>query len=61
MPDQTESPESSPTVVSVAEYRKLTGDRETSDEVVVSRLQYLEALCKNVCAIELESYGHVPS
>jgi hypothetical protein len=48
--------EGSSTVVSVAEYRKMLGDNKSTDEQILNRLRYLEALCRNVIRGELENY-----
>jgi len=44
------------TVVSITEYRRLTGDKTSTDERIVERLQYLEAFCRNVIKNELKKY-----
>lgn len=46
------------TVVSVAEYRQLLGDRTSTDERIVERLQFLEAFCRNIIKPELQTYGN---
>ena len=43
-------------MVSVQRYREVLGDYISSDERIVQRLQYLEALCRNVIRLELETY-----
>jgi DNA mismatch repair ATPase MutS len=40
----------------IKEYRKLLNDNVSSDEQIQKRLDYLEALCRNVIRIELEKY-----
>jgi hypothetical protein len=42
----------------IEEYRKLLKDDVSSDEQIQKRLNYLEALCRNVIKIELEK--HLP-
>lgn len=43
-------------LVSVEEYRKILGDYSSSEENILSRLNYLEAFCRNVARFELEEY-----
>lgn len=43
-------------VVSVMEYRTMLGDYKSTDEQILGRLRYLEALCRNVIRTELENY-----
>ena len=40
--------------VSVAEYRKLLNDHESTEEKIQERLNYLEALCRNIIRGELD-------
>jgi DNA mismatch repair ATPase MutS len=40
----------------IKEYRKLLNDNVSSDEQIQRRLDYLEALCRNVIRTELEKY-----
>ncbi len=47
--------ESKETVVSVSEYRKLTGDYTGKEEGILERLQFLEALCRNIIKNELQN------
>ena len=42
--------------ISIAEYRKIMSDEESSDEQILKRLNYLEALCRNVIKSELEEF-----
>lgn len=44
------------TSVTVEEYRKLLNDYISSEEQIIKRLQYLEALCRNNIKSELEKY-----
>jgi hypothetical protein len=44
-------------MVTLEEYREMLGDRESSDEQIISRLQYLEALCRNIIQAELATYA----
>ncbi len=39
--------ESSPTLVSIDEYRHLLGDTTSSNERITERLRFIEALCRN--------------
>lgn len=50
------SPQEIHTVVSISEYRKETKDYKTPDDLVQKRLEYLEALCRNIARKELEKY-----
>lgn len=50
------SPQEIHTVVSISEYRKQTNDYKTPDDVIQKRLEYLEALCRNIAREELEKY-----
>lgn len=43
-------------VISIAEYRRIMNDKASSDTKIVERLQYLEALCRNIIRIEIEKY-----
>ena len=40
----------------IKEYRKLLNDDLSSDEQIQKRLDYLEALCRNVIEMELEKH-----
>lgn len=40
-------------VVTVWEYRRILNDKTSSDEEILSRINYLEALCRNVVRAEL--------
>jgi hypothetical protein len=40
-------------LVSVAEYRKIMNDEESTDEIIRERLEYLGKLCRTVIQIEL--------
>lgn len=44
-------------VFSVAEYRKLLKDRESTDEQIRKRIEYLELLCRDVIGFELQMYA----
>ncbi len=48
--------ESNGLVVSVAEYRKLLGDYQSTDERITDRLRYLEAFCRNIIKPEIKTY-----
>lgn len=43
-------------MVTIAEYRKALNDQRSSDEQIKQRLEYLEALLRNVIQSELASY-----
>jgi hypothetical protein len=43
-------------VISISEYRVLTSDYATSDDMIEKRIQFLEAFCRNVAKNELEKY-----
>ncbi len=43
--------------VTIEEYRKILGDYKSPDNKVIKRIQYLEALCKNIIQSELQNYG----
>ena len=45
-------------VVSVAEYRKLLGDHQSTDERIIERLRYLEAFCRNIIKPEIKTYAN---
>lgn len=42
--------------ISIQEYRKIMSDETSTDEQILKRLNYLEALCKNVIRTELEEF-----
>jgi len=44
------------TIISVAEYRKILGDKKSTNEQVIKRLKYLEALCKNIIKPGIMAY-----
>ena len=43
-------------VLSVGEYRRLLNDHESTDDMVIARLRYIEALCRNLIKPELQAY-----
>lgn len=43
-------------LVSVGEYRKMLDDNISTEEQIRKRLEFLEALCRNVAKSELENY-----
>ena len=43
-------------VVTIDEYRKILDDKDSSDEQITKRIQYIEALCRNIIKQELENY-----
>lgn len=42
--------------ISIQEYRKIMSDKDSTDEQILKRLNYLEALCRNVIKRELEDF-----
>jgi hypothetical protein len=42
--------------ISIQEYRKIMSDETSTDEQIVKRLSYLEALCTNVIRQELDKF-----
>lgn len=43
-------------VISIEEYRKILNDFSSTEEQIKKRLEFLEALCRNVAKLELENY-----
>ena len=43
-------------IISIAEYRKILNDHKSSDEQVIKRLKYLEALCRNIIRPEIKTH-----
>jgi len=43
-------------MISVSEYRKITGDNETSIEKIEKRIKYIETFCRKIIKLELENY-----
>lgn len=43
-------------IIPIEEYRKILEDTESTDEKIVERLQFLEALARNIIRMELEKY-----
>ncbi len=43
-------------MISVAEYRKILNDYTSSEDLIVQRLQYLEALMRNIIRVELHTH-----
>lgn len=43
-------------LVSVDEYREILDDYASTEEQIKKRLEFLEALCRNVAKSELENY-----
>lgn len=43
-------------LVSVAEYRKVLKDTESTDFEITERLRYIESLCRCIIKQELENY-----
>jgi len=44
------------TIIPIAKYRHLLNDSTSTDEKIAERLQYLEALCRNIIRFELEGW-----
>jgi hypothetical protein len=42
--------------ISIQEYRKIMSDETSTDDQILKRLNYLEALCRNVIKQELENF-----
>lgn len=42
--------------ISIQEYRKIMSDETSTDDQILKRLSYLEALCRNVIKQELEKF-----
>lgn len=42
------------TVISIEEYRQMLNDQQSSDELILKRIAFMESLCRNVIRIELE-------
>jgi hypothetical protein len=40
--------------MSIAEYRKIVKDTESTDERIQERIDYIASLCRNIIRIELE-------
>jgi hypothetical protein len=49
-------PHSNANKFSVEEYRKLTGDTVSSNEIIQKRIDFITALCSNVIRQELHSF-----
>ncbi|MBP9760516.1 MAG: hypothetical protein KBD24_04120 [Candidatus Pacebacteria bacterium] len=45
-------------VVSTAEYRRLTGDILTPDDLVARRLRFLERLCRSIIRSTLQEHAN---
>lgn len=43
-------------VVSVDEYRKILNDYSSPKELIIKRIEYLEAFCRNMIKTELREY-----
>lgn len=44
------------TAVSTDEYRRILSDHKSTDEQITKRIQYIEALCRNIIKQEIENY-----
>ena len=43
-------------ILSVTQYRKITKDVDSSDEQIKKRVEYLEALSRNIISNEIKNY-----
>lgn len=43
-------------MITVSEYRKILGDKKSTDDQIIERLNYLEAFCSNIITEEIEKY-----
>ncbi len=43
-------------MVTIEEYRKILGDYTSTDEQIKKRLVYLQAFCRNIIKVEIESH-----
>lgn len=48
-------------LVSIKEYRQIMSDEESADALIISRLEHLEALCRNIARSELARLFHPSS
>ena len=46
---------SSDGLLSVREYRDMLGDQTSTDKQIKKRLEYLEALCRNIIRLEIQN------
>lgn len=44
------------TIVGTERYRTILSDNTSTDEQIIKRLQYIEALCRNVIRNEIKNY-----
>lgn len=44
------------TIVGIQKYRDLLSDTTSTDEQIIKRLQYIEALCRNVIRREIKNH-----
>lgn len=44
------------TIVGISEYRKILADNISTDEQITKRLQYIEALCRNIIRSGIKIY-----
>jgi hypothetical protein len=42
-------------VITADEYRKILNDATSTDEQIAKRVEYLEAFCRNIIKVELET------
>lgn len=43
-------------VISVLDYRRILADNVSTDGQIIKRLQYIEALCRNIIRNEVKKY-----
>lgn len=43
-------------MITVEEYRKITNDQVSSEEIISKRIKFIESLCRNVIRSEIKSY-----
>lgn len=48
-------------MITIAEYRKILGDQISAEKQIKERINYLEALCRNIIKSEIENYVKAPN
>jgi hypothetical protein len=43
-------------MITVEEYRKITNDYRSTEEIINKRIKFIESLCRNVIRSEIKSY-----
>ena len=46
------------TIMTIEKYREILNDYKTEDEVILQKLEYLEAFCRNIIKTELEKFTY---